>query len=134
MFLLDTNMCIFIIKKKHEKVLEQLKKNRKKGLYISSITLAELEFRIENADREYKARNRIALIEFLSIFEIKNFDENASKEYGILKKYLKDKNCLIGPLDMLIGAHAKSLKMTLVTNNIREFEKIKDLKIEDWIK
>ncbi|MCL2481340.1 MAG: type II toxin-antitoxin system VapC family toxin [Spirochaetaceae bacterium] len=134
MFLLDTNMCIFIIKKKHEKVLEQLKKNRKKGLYISSITLAELEFRIENADREYKARNRIALIEFLSIFEIKDFDENASKEYGILKKYLKDKNCLIGPLDMLIGAHAKSLKMTLVTNNIREFEKIKDLKIEDWIK
>jgi len=134
MFLLDTNMCIFIIKKKHEKVLEQLKKNRKKGLYISSITLAELEFGIENADCEYKARNRIALIEFLSIFEIKDFDENASKEYGILKKYLKDKNCLIGPLDMLIGAHAKSLKMTLVTNNTREFEKIRDLKIEDWTK
>jgi len=134
MFLLDTNMCIFIIKKRYEKAMEQLKKNRKEGLYVSSITLAELEFGIENANHGYKPRNRIALIEFLSIFEIKNFDENASKEYGILKKDLKDRNCLIGPLDMLIGAHAKSLNMILVSNNVREFERIRDLKIEDWTK
>ena len=134
MFLFDTNMCIFIIKKKYEKVMEQLKKNRKKGLYVSSITLAELEFGIANANREYKSRNQIALMEFLSIFEIKSFDENASKEYGTLKKDLKDRNCLMGPLDMLTGAHAKSLKMTLVTNNTGEFEKIRDLKIEDWTK
>ena len=132
MFLLDTNICIFIIKKKIETVLKNLKKNRKKGLYISSITLAELEFGIENANPEYYSRNRIALIEFLSIFEIVNFDENASKEYGKVKKDLKDRNCLIGSLDILIGAHAKSLKMTLVTNNTKEFERIKDLKIEDW--
>jgi len=132
MFLLDTNICIFIIKKKIEAVLKNLKKNRKKGLYISSITLAELEFGIENANPEYYSRNRIALIEFLSIFEIVNFDENASKEYGKVKKDLKDRNCLIGSLDILIGAHAKSLKMTLVTNNTKEFERIKDLKIEDW--
>jgi len=134
MFLLDTNMCIFVIKKKYENAMEQLKKNRKKGLYVSSITLAELEFGIENANPGYKSRNRIALMEFLSIFEIKSFDENASKEYGILKKDLKDRNCLIGSLDMLIGAHAKSLGMTLVTNNIREFERIRDLKMEDWTK
>jgi tRNA(fMet)-specific endonuclease VapC len=132
MFLLDTNICIFIIKKKIETVLKNLKKNRKKGLYISSITLAELEFGIENANPEYYTRNRIALMEFLSIFEIVNFDENASKEYGKVKKDLKDRNCLIGPLDILIGAHAKSLKMTLVTNNTKEFERIKDLKIVDW--
>ena len=134
MFLFDTNMCIFIIKKKYEKVMEQLKKNRKKGLYVSSITLAELEFGIENANPEYKPKNRIALMEFLSPIEIKNFDEGASREYGILKKDLKDRNCLIGPFDMLIGAHAKSLKMTLVTNNTREFERVRDLKIEDWAK
>jgi tRNA(fMet)-specific endonuclease VapC len=132
--MLDTNMCIFIIKKKYEQVLDQLKKNRQEGLCISSINLAELEFGIENAEHEYKARNRIALMEFLTIMEIKYFDGNAAKEYGILKKELKDRKCLIGPLDMLIGAHAKSLKMTLVTNNTREFERIKDLKIEDWIK
>jgi len=134
MFMLDTNMCIFIIKKKYEKALKQLAKNINKGLYISSITLAEMEFGIENADPEYKARNRIALMEFLSIMEIKYFDENAAKEYGILKKELKDKKCLIGPFDMLIGAHAKSLKMTLVTNNTKEFERISNLILEDWSK
>ena len=134
MFMLDTNMCIFIIKKKYENVLVQLKKNRQKGLCISSITLAELEFGIENAENEYKAKNRIALMEFLTIMEIKKFDENAAKEYGILKKDLKDRKCLIGPLDMLIGAHAKSLKTTLITNNTREFARIHDLEIEDWTK
>ena len=85
-------------------IMEKLKENRKKGLNISSITLAEMEYGIENA----------------------------AKEYGILKKDLKDRNCLIGPLDMLIAAHARSLKLTLVTNNIGEFERIKDLRIEDW--
>jgi len=134
MFMLDTNICIFIIKKKYEKVLEHLKKNRQAGLCVSSITLAELEFGIENAAKEYNARNRIALMEFLSIMEIKHFDDNAAKEYGILKKDLKDKKSLIGPLDMLIGAHAKSLNMTLVTNNTNEFERIKDLSITDWTK
>jgi len=134
MFMLDTNMCIFIIKKKYEKALEQLMKNRKKGLCISSITLAEMEFGIENAAQEYKARNRIALMEFLTILEIKYFDENAAREYGMLKKELKDKKCLIGPFDMLIGAHARSLQMTLVTNNTREFDRIPNLKLEDWSK
>jgi len=125
-------MCIFIIKKKFPSLMEKLKKNRKKGFCISTITLAEMEYGIENSAKEYKEKNKMALMEFLSIFEIKNFDENAAIEYGILKKDLKDRNCLIGPLDMLIAAHAKSLKMTLVTNNIGEFERIKDLKIEDW--
>ncbi|MCL2186608.1 MAG: type II toxin-antitoxin system VapC family toxin [Treponema sp.] len=132
MYLLDTNICIFIIKKKNAKVLDNLKKNRNKGLYISGITLAELEFGIENADPHYNIKNRVALMEFLSIFEIKNFDENAAKEYGKIKKDLKDRKYLIGPFDMLIGAHAKSLKMILVTNNTDEFNRIKNLKIEDW--
>ena len=134
MFMLDTNICIFIIKKKYGNVLDKLRKNRQKGLCISSITLAELEFGIENAEYEYKARNRIALMEFLTIMGIKIFDENASKEYGIIKKELRERKCLISPLDMLIGAHAKSLKMTLVTNNVKDFGTIQNLKIEDWTK
>jgi len=132
MYMLDTNICIYIIKKKTENVLNQLKRNRKKGLYISTITLAELEFGNANAQSLYKERNRLALLEFLSIMGIKHFDENAAKEYGIIKKDLKDKNHLIGSFDMLIGAHAKSLNMTLVTNNVKEFERIQDLKIENW--
>ena len=121
-----------MIKSKFPNVMDKLRKNRKKGLYLSSITLAELEFGIENANPEYREKNTIALMEFLSIFEIKNFDEKAAKEYGIIKKDLKERNCLIGPYDILIGAHAKSLKMILVTNNTDEFRRIKGLKIEDW--
>jgi tRNA(fMet)-specific endonuclease VapC len=131
--MLDTNICIYIIKKKAENVLRKLKQNRKKGLYISTITVAELEFGNANADSSYKERNRLALLEFLTIMGIKHFDENAAKEYGIIKKDLKDKNYLVGSFDMLIGAHAKSLNMILVTNNVREFERIQDLKIENWV-
>ena len=131
MYMLDTNICIYIIKKKTNRILEQLKNNRKKGLHISSITLAELEF--GNANSLYRDRNQFALLEFLTIMDIKHFDENAAREYGLLKKDLKDRNCLIGPFDMLIGAHAKSLNMTLVTNNEKEFERIKDLEIENWV-
>jgi tRNA(fMet)-specific endonuclease VapC len=131
--MLDTNICIYIIKKKTENVLSTLKRNRKKGLYISTITLAELEFGNANAHSLYKERNRLALMEFLTIMGIKHFDENAAKEYGIVKKDLKDKNNLIGSFDMLIGAHAKSLNMTLVTNNVREFKRIQGLKIENWV-
>jgi len=133
MYMLDTNMCIYIIKKKTKSVLDKLKQNRSKGLFISSITLAELEFGNANADGLYKEKNRIALMEFLTIMEIKHFDENAAKEFGLIKKDLKDRNCLIGPFDMLIGAHAKSLNMTLVTNNIQEFERIQNLKIINWL-
>ena len=151
MYMLDTNICIYIIKKKTENVLDKLKQNRKKGLCISSITLAELEFGNANADSLYKERNQLALLEFLTIMNIKHFDELAAIEYGTIKKDLKDRNSLIGPfepqpspqgvglevrgspLDMLIAAHAKSLNMTLVTSNVREFERIQNLKIENWV-
>jgi tRNA(fMet)-specific endonuclease VapC len=129
--MLDTNICIFIIKKKPLHVLEELKKNKEKGLHISAITLAELEYGIENS--LYKEKNRIALLEFLTPINIRPFDEKATREYGLLKKELKDKNCLIGVLDMLIGAHAKSLNLTLVTNNEKEFKRITNLKIENWV-
>jgi tRNA(fMet)-specific endonuclease VapC len=128
--MLDTNICIYIIKKKTEKILKTLEQRRKSGLVISSITFAELEYANENSVQ--KEKNKIALMEFLTIIDIKGFDEMAAQEYGKVKKELKDKKCLIGPFDMLIGAHAKSLNMTLVTNNTKEFERIGGLKIENW--
>ena len=131
MYMLDTNICIYIIKKRPESVLHQLKKKKENGLFISTITLAELEFGVENSG--HKEKNRIALIEFLSILGIKHFDGNAAKEYGIIKRKLKDQNCLIGPMDILIGAHAKSQNMVLATNNTKEFTRINDLKVENWV-
>jgi tRNA(fMet)-specific endonuclease VapC len=70
---------------------------------------------------------------FLTIIDIKTFDEKAAKEFGKIKKELKDRRCLIRPYDMLIGAHAKSLNLVLVTNNVKEFERIEDLKTENWL-
>jgi tRNA(fMet)-specific endonuclease VapC len=128
--MLDTNICIYVIKKKSLNVLEHIRKGKENGLCISAITLAELEFGIENS--LYKEKNIVALLEFLTIITIKSFDERAAREYGIIKKDLKDNHCLIGPFDMLIGAHAKSLNMILVTNNEKEFKRIKGLKTENW--
>jgi tRNA(fMet)-specific endonuclease VapC len=129
--MLDTNICIYIIKKKTEKILKTLQEKRKSGLAISSITLAELEYANENS--VYKEKNKIALLEFLTIIDTKQFDEKAAQEYGRVKKALKEKKCLIGSFDMLIGAHAKSLNMMLVTNNTKEFERITGLEIENWV-
>ena len=83
MYMLDTNICIYIIKKKPQKVLDQLKRNKEKGLCISAITLAELEFGNENS--LYKEKNKIALMEFLTIIDIVSFDEKSAKEFGEIK-------------------------------------------------
>ena len=136
MYMLDTNICIYIINKKSLNVLEQLNKNLGKGLYISAITLAELECGLENSLIEnslYKEKNRIALVEFLIIMNIVYFDDNAAREFGIIKKSSIDRNDFVGLYNMLIGAHAKSLNMTLVTNNLSEFERIEGLKLENWV-
>jgi tRNA(fMet)-specific endonuclease VapC len=111
--------------------LEQLKRKRPKGLAISTITLAELEHGVENS--QYPEKNSVALLKFLSIIDILKFDENAAKEYGKVKTNLKRRGEIIGPLDMLIAAHAKSRNLIIVTNNTKEFERVKDLKIENWV-
>jgi tRNA(fMet)-specific endonuclease VapC len=93
--------------------------------------LAELEHGVKNS--MYPEKNTIALMNFLSIIEVLKFDEKAAKEYGEIKTALKKKGAMIGPLDTLIAAHAKSGNFILVTNNTREFERIEDLKLEDWV-
>jgi len=131
MYMLDTNICIYVIKRKFESVLEKIKENRVFGISISSITLSELEYGVANS--MYPEKNSIALLEFLSEINIVPYDEFAAKEYGIVKTDLKRRNCIIGPLDTLIAAHAKSLNSTLVTNNMKEFSRVQGLKLENWV-
>ncbi|TGK71126.1 type II toxin-antitoxin system VapC family toxin [Leptospira wolffii] len=130
MYLLDTNICIFLIKKKNQMVLDKLKKNLNKGLFISSLTLAELEFGIENS--EHKEKNRVSLIEFLSIFDILPFEQSDAQAFGIIKTDLKKSGNLIGSIDTLLAAQALSRDLVFVTNNTKEFIRVKNLKIEDW--
>lgn len=131
-YLLDTNICIYIIKKKPQNVVIKLSKININDVGISSITLSELEYDIEKSSNPNK--NRIALIEFLSIMEIYNYNDNAAKEYGIIRSDLEKRGQIIGSMDMLIAAHAKSMELILVTNNEDEFKRIKGLAIENWIK
>ncbi len=130
MYLLDTNICIFAIKKRPETVLKKLKVKISDGIYISSLTVAELEFGVENSQKI--ENNRIALLKFLSIFNILNFDDSDAIDYGRLKTDLRKQGRIIGSIDMLLAAQALNKELIFVTNNVKEFERVKGLKIEDW--
>ncbi|MCB1179009.1 MAG: type II toxin-antitoxin system VapC family toxin [Leptospiraceae bacterium] len=132
MYLLDTNICLYIIKKKPVEVLKILKTKLKKEIYISSITIAELEYRI--AKSQFPEKNKIALIEFLSIFHILAFDENDAVHFGIIKTDLERTGKTIGPMDLLLASQAKTKQLILVTNNTKEFERVGGLKLENWVK
>ena len=131
-YLLDTNICIYIIKKRPEKVLEKFNTLSLGDVAISSITLAELNYGIMKSTNPKK--NQEALDKFLTPLEILDFDCFATMEYGKIRADLEKNGTPIGPLDTLIAAHAKSQKLTLVTNNEKEFRRIPDLKIENWMK
>lgn len=130
MYLLDTNICIYAINKKPGLVINRIKKEIRKGIYISTLTIAELEYGVENSSRIEV--NRVALIKFLSVFNILSFDDLDAIPYGRLKTNLKRNGNLIGPIDMLLAAQAVSKGLILVTNNTKEFERVEGLKIEDW--
>jgi tRNA(fMet)-specific endonuclease VapC len=98
---------------------------------ISTITMAELQYGVHKS--QMLEKNQVALNSFLLPLEIAPFEENAAAEYGKIRSALEKSGVSIGSLDTLIGAHAKSLNAILVTNNIREFERIEGLKIENWI-
>ena len=131
MYLLDTNICIYAIKKKSKHVLEMIKERSKYGLFVSSLTIAELEYGIQNSDKI--EINRIALLKFISIFNILCFDDMDAIPYGKLKAKLKKDGNIIGPIDMLLAAQALSKDLIFVTNNTKEFTRIDNLKLENWV-
>lgn len=130
-YMLDTNICIYLIKKKPPEVMEQLHKKMNEGIAISSITLAELEYGVSMSN--HIAKNADALTLFLSLPIIMPFDDDAAAEYGRIRAALRRKGTPIGPLDELIAAHAKSKRLILVTNNTREFERVEGLAVENWV-
>lgn len=130
--MLDTNICIYVIKHKPESVFRKLNSIDPRDVCISSITYAELVHGVEKSSET--ERNRVALSLMLSNIEIVSFDAEAANCYGRIRAELESKGTPIGPLDTMIAAHAQSLGCTLVTNNVREFKRVKDLKIENWTK
>ena len=130
MYLLDTNICIYLKNKKAPHTLNRLHKVIDKTLYVSSITVAELYFGVYNS--QYIARNHIALVEFLAPFKVLKFDTQDAKEYGKIRAALKRKGRMIGAYDMLIAAQAIAKDLILVTNNTSEFIRIDGIRLEDW--
>ncbi len=129
-YMLDTNMCIYLIKQHPEKVLKKFITLPIGDVCISSITLAELIYGVHKS--QHQKKNQAALNEFLSPLDIMPFDEAVAEHYGQIRTYLEKEGMPIGPLDMMIAAHAQCLGSILVTNNKKEFVRVPDLTIEDW--
>ncbi len=129
-YLLDTNTCIYIINRRPAKVFEHFAGRHVGDIAISSITGAELAFGVAKSGSQ---RNQDALDKFLARLDILPFDEDAMRRYGVVSSDLEREGTPIGALDLLIAAHALALNATLVSNNLREFQRIKGLSLENWL-
>lgn len=129
LYLLDTNSCIYIINRRPAKVFEHFAGLTFGQVAISSITGAELHFGVTKSG---SPRNQLALEKFLAPLELLPFDDAAMRQYGPLRSELERAGQPIGALDTLIAAHALALGATLVTNNLREFERVPGLAVENW--
>ena len=131
-YLLDTNICIYVINEKPKKVLRKFEQYPVHEFGISSITHAELQYGV--AKSKHKDTNQNALDEFLLPLTILPFHgKRLVACYGEIRSLLESKGKTIGPLDMLIAAHALGLDLTIISNNIKEFSRIPNLKCENWI-
>jgi tRNA(fMet)-specific endonuclease VapC len=129
-YMLDTNIIAYAINKSFPEVISNLLKHSPDEICISAITMAELEYGIMHSSQP--ERNRAALMMFLAEISVVSFDSNSAYDYGLIRQDLQNKGQLIGANDMLIAAQARSLGVTLVTHNVREFSRVENLKYEDW--
>ncbi len=129
-FLLDTNICVYLIMKRPREVLRRFDEHAVGDIGISSITAAQLYFGVQKS--QHAAQNRQALERFLLPLTVVEFGHTAAAVYGRVRASLERGGTPIGSLDTLIAAHALGLGLTLVTNNEREFTRVPDLAIENW--
>ena len=131
-YLLDTNICIYIIKQKPIEVFKKFRQCQIGDIGISSITMSELEYGVQKSGNPEK--NKIALQEFLFPIEVIDYDYNASITYGKIRSFLEKKGTPIGALDTLIASHALSINIPIITNNEKEFLRVPNLQVENWVK
>ena len=131
LFLLDTNICIYIIKQKPPQVLEKFKAYQVGDIGISSITVGKLQYGVQKS--QFLVKNQQALTQFLLPLTVVDFNRDAAIIYGDIRAELEKNGTPIGSLDTLIATHALSLDITLVTNNLKEFNRVPGLKLENWV-
>jgi tRNA(fMet)-specific endonuclease VapC len=128
--MLDTNACVFLLNRSRPKLARKVLATRPGDIVLSAITAAELSYGAAKSRRPGDAR--AAVDELLAAFALVGFDAPAVEAYGALRADLERRGKPIGPLDMLIAAHAVSQGSILVTNNVREFKRVSGLHVEDW--
>lgn len=129
-FMLDTNTCVDLIRRRNERILRRMLRLRPDDMCVSSVTLSELEYgAAKSAD---PAKNRLALIEFMTPLAVADYDDAVAPVYGRVRAELERAGTPIGPLDTMIAAHALSLGLTVVTANEGEFRRVSGLKVQNW--
>jgi len=131
MYVIDTNICIYLINKRFEYLLKKFESFKKSEIAVSAVTVAELEYGI--AKSLYPEKNRLALVEFISSFEIIPFSNEDTQSFGLIRAYLNKNGTPIGPYDLQITAQCLTRDSILVTNNEKKFKRIPNLMIENWI-
>ena len=131
MYMLDTNICIYVIKKRPLGLLEKFNGIPKNSLCISVVTYAELLYGVERSSS--KKMNREIVQDFISRLIVLSWDMDAASLYGKIRTNLEKNGTPIGNMDLMIAAHALSQKCTLVSNNLREFKRVQGLKYENWV-
>jgi len=129
-YLLDTNACIEVIRGRSPRVLSRLKQCAPGTVALSSITLGELYYGVARSSDP--TRNLLALTQFCAPLDLLPFDDRAAAAYGAVRQELERIGFPAGPLDTLIAAHALSAGTVLVTDNVREFRRVKGLTVENW--
>lgn len=132
MYLLDSNICIFLIRNKTLLLRERIKMYSPSLLHLSVITVAELEYGAAKSKTPVKEHQ--AVLDFVSPFKIIDFKPNDAENFGLIRAYLEKKGTPIGPYDMEIAAQAMTNNLIVVTNNVGEFERVPWIKVEDWTK
>ena len=129
-YMLDTDTSSYIMKRSNDSVLRRLRKTLVSDVCISVITKSELLYGVEISPRRHQ--DEIALDAFLAHVDVLDFPDEAATHYANVRANLKSQGALIGANDLFIAAHARSLGLTLVTNNTGEFERVPNLMIENW--
>lgn len=130
MYLLDANHCVYLINSKYPEIARRLARQKTGSVTLSSITTFELWYGVENS--VHWEQNRAALCKFLLPLEVMPYSEDASHAYGKIRSFLEKGGRGVGSMDLLIAAHALSLRAVLMAHNVRKFRRVPRLKLEDW--
>ena len=131
LFMLDTDTCAFVLRRSSEVLLERIQEVPIERQTISIVTLAELLYGVQESSR--KKANRAGVDAFVRHVTVKDWSSDAAEQYAEIRSDLKKKGQMIGSNDLMIAAHARSLDAVVVTNNVKDFGRVKGLKVENWM-